>query len=266
MQERLENGLVVRVTGGEVWVRVGEETVACSLRGRFRVKESAVPVVAGDRVSVLRDPASGAALEAVLPRASWLSRYVERGASERVVVANIERLFVVVAAADPPLRPGFLDRVLASAEWGHIAACIVFNKIDLAEKGQVQELHATYDPAGYELVETCAVTGRGVDAIESRIDHGVYAFVGESGVGKSSLLNRLDPALDLRVDDVADKTGRGRHTTTNAHLFPFRSGYLADTPGMQTFSFPGTDEHAVAACFPEMAHVDDPCRYDGCTH
>jgi ribosome biogenesis GTPase len=131
MQERLENGLVVRVTGGEVWVRVGAETLACSLRGRFRVRET-LAVVAGDRVTVLRDPSGGASLEEVLPRTSWLGRYVERGASERVVVANIERLFVVVAAADPPLHTEFLDRVLASAEWGHISPCIVFNKIDLS--------------------------------------------------------------------------------------------------------------------------------------
>ena len=128
MQERLENGLVVRVTGGEVWVRVGTEIVPCTLRGRFRVKES-VPVVAGDQVTVLREPAGGASLEEVLPRTSWLSRYVERGATERGVVANIERLFVVVATAEPPLRFGFLDRVLASAEWGHIRPCIVINKI-----------------------------------------------------------------------------------------------------------------------------------------
>src|SRR5690348_4196873 len=131
MQERLENGLVVRVTGGEVWVRVGSETVACSQRGRSRVRESALAVVAGDRVTVLRESAAVGSLEEVLPRTSWLSRYIERGSTERVVVANIDRLFVVVAAVDPPLHAGFLDRVLASAEWGHIRACIVFNKMDL---------------------------------------------------------------------------------------------------------------------------------------
>src|SRR5712675_1637861 len=96
MQEPLENGLVVRVTGGEVWVRIGRETVACSLRGRFRVKQSALAVVAGDRVTVLRESAGVGSLEEVLPRTSWLSRYIERGARERVVVANVERLFVVV--------------------------------------------------------------------------------------------------------------------------------------------------------------------------
>ena len=265
MQERLENGLVVRVTGGEVWVRVGTETVPCSLRGRFRVKES-LPVVAGDQVTVLREPAGGASLEEVLPRTSWLSRYVERGATERVVVANIERLFVVVATAEPPLRFGFLDRVLASAEWGHIRPCIVINKMDLAEPRQLDEIREAYAPSLYELIATCAITGRGIAELTERIGTGVYAFVGESGVGKSSLVNRLDPELDLVVDDVAEKTGRGRHTTTNSQLFPFRNGFLADTPGMQTFSFPGTDEYDLYRCFPDIRHIEGPCRFDPCTH
>jgi ribosome biogenesis GTPase len=266
MQERLVNGLVVRVTGGEVWVRVGDETLPCSQRGRLRVKEDSLAVVAGDRVNVLRDDTGGAVLEAVLPRSSWLSRFVERDAADRVVVANIECLFVVVAATEPPLRAGFLDRVLASAEFGRIRSCIVFNKADLARSGQFDALRSTYAPSLYELVETCAVTGRGVDKIAQRIHDGVYAFVGESGVGKSSLLNKLDPELDLVVDDVAEKTGRGRHTTTNSQLFRFREGFLADTPGMQTFSFPGTDEYGLVNCFPEIRHIQEPCRYNPCSH
>jgi ribosome biogenesis GTPase len=266
MQERLENGLVVRVTGGEVWVRIGRETVACSLRGRNRVKESALAVVAGDRVTVLRESAGVGSLEEVLPRTSWLSRYIEREAKERVVVANIERLFVVVAAVDPPLHPGFLDRVLAAAEWGHIPPCIVFNKMDLAEPGQFDALRATYAPSLYELIETCAVKGNGIDELSARLGTGVYAFVGESGVGKSSILNRLDPELDLVVDELSERTGRGRHTTTNSQLFPFRDGFLADTPGMQTFGFPGTDENTVVNCFPDIRHIEGPCRYDPCSH
>jgi ribosome biogenesis GTPase len=266
MQEPLENGLVVRVTGGEVWVRIGRETVACSQRGRSRVRKSALAVVAGDRVTVLRESAGVGSLEEVLPRTSWLSRYVERGASERVVVANIERLFVVVASVDPPLHTGFLDRILASAEWGHIPSCIVFNKMDLAGPGQFEALRALYAPSLYELIGTCAIEGAGIAELAARLNNGVYAFVGESGVGKSSLLNRLDPELDLVVDDVAERSGRGKHTTTNSQLFPFREGFLADTPGMQTFTFPGTDEYAVIDCFPDLNHIEGPCRYDPCSH
>ena len=102
--------------------------------------------------------------------------------------------------------------------------------------------------------------------IAERIGHGVYAFVGESGVGKSSLLNRLDPKLKLVVDDVTERSGRGRHTTTNSQLFPFREGFLADTPGMQTFTFPGSNIDALAACFREIAAVEGECRYHPCSH
>ena len=266
MQERLENGLVVRVTGGEVWVRVRDQTIACSLRGRLRNQATTMSLVAGDRVTILRDSTSQASLEAVLPRTSWVSRYVERGSTERVVVANLERMFVVIAAAEPPPRTAFLDRVLASAEWGHVAPCIVFNKTDLARGRELEAFLALYKPSGYEVVPTCVVTGKGVDELASRIDHGVYAFVGESGVGKTSLVNRLDPSLDLRVQTIGERTGRGKHTTTNSQLFPFRGGFLADTPGMQTFGFPGTDDVGLAACFPEIAGVDAPCRYNPCTH
>ena len=270
MQERPYNGLVVRVTGGEVWVRVGLDTIVCSLRGRLRIRAGSPPVVAGDRVRVLPGGAGVGALEEILPRSSWLSRFVERDGAERVIVANVERLFAVVSVDDPPLRTGFLDRVLASAEWGHVTSCIVLNKIDLArspaQKTLVEEFHACYAAAGYEIVATCAATGRGIDLLEARLGDGVYAFAGESGVGKTSLVNRLDPSLDLRVGEIGEKTGRGRHTTTNSEIFPFRGGFLADTPGMQTFGFPGTDESGLADCFPELARVEDACRFHPCTH
>ncbi len=266
MQDRLEDGLVVRVTGGEVRVRVGDTLVACSLRGRFRVKQRDLQIVAGDRVRVRRDPGVGPVLEEVRPRESWLSRYVEREGGERLIVANVERLFVVASIEDPPLHPSFLDRVLGAAEWGRAPATLVLNKVDLGKAGRVAELRTVYAGAGYEVVETCATSGAGVDALAERVDSGIYAFVGQSGVGKSSLLNRLDPACRLEVRAVAERTGRGRHTTTFSQLFPFRGGYLADTPGMQTFRFPAGDETDVAACFPEIAERSGGCRFDPCTH
>lgn len=270
MQEPLENGLVVRVTGGEVRVRVRGGTIPCALRGRLRAHGETPQVVAGDRVKVRIDASGVASLEELLPRSSWLSRRVERGGGVRMVVANVDRLFAVVSVADPPLRTGFLDRVLAAAEWGRIPPCIILNKIDLAAsagaKVAVDAFRLCYEPAGYEVLPTCASTGRGVEAVEARLEDGVYAFVGESGVGKTSLVNRLDPSLDLRVQEIGERTGRGRHTTTNSQLFSFRGGFLADTPGMQTFTFPGDDPAELAACFPEFARVAGACRFHPCTH
>lgn len=271
MEETPVNGLVIRVTGGEVRVRVGSEVVACSLRGRFRVKQADIQLVAGDRVAILREAIAGVAagvatIESVEPRVSWLSRYVEREGKTRAVVANIDRLFVVTALADPPPRLAFLDRVLASAEWGNVPACVVFNKSDLAKGDDLGRFQAMYEACGYDVVATSATQGRGLDTLEPLISDGIYAFVGESGVGKTSLVNRLDPSLDLNVQEIGERTGRGRHTTSYSQLFPFRGGYMADTPGMQTFSFPGNDAGELAACFSDMAAVDAPCRFNPCTH
>jgi ribosome biogenesis GTPase len=240
--------------------------VACSLRGRFRVKEKSLQVVAGDRVAVRREPSGSVALEKVLPRDSWLSRLSERGRGSRLIVANVERLFVVASLGEPPPHPEFLNRVLAAAEWGHAPAVVVLNKIDMGAKAAAAAFRRDYELAGYDVVETSAVTGHGVEALAALVGHGVYAFIGESGVGKSSLLNRLDPELDLDVREVGERTGRGRHTTAYSQLFPFREGYLADTPGMQTFRFPGDDPQSVAECFPEIARVETRCRFDTCSH
>jgi len=266
MNAGTENGLVIRVTGGDVWVRIGPRVVPCTLRGRFRVKDRDLRVVAGDRVLVRREATGSAALEEVLPRSSWLSRHAERGRGSRMIVANVEYLFVVTSLGEPPPHPEFINRVLAAAEWGHAPAVVVLNKIDTGGPGEAAAFRVAYEKAGYDVVETCATRGGGVETLEARLGEGVYAFVGESGVGKSSLLNRLDPGLDLDVGEVGERTGRGRHTTAYSQLFPFRGGFLADTPGMQTFRFPGDDPGEVADCFPEIARVEDRCRFNPCSH
>lgn len=267
MGKALERGLVIRVTGNEVWVDVSGSRLPCKLRGRFRQLGRGFQVVAGDRVMVRRGGSGDGVIEGVLPRESWLSRYVPGlDKPEKVIVANIATLFLVVSVKAPPIHYGFVDRVLVAAERGMARACICLNKMDLAEGPEVGAFKDIYNACGYEVLPMSALTGEGVGELERRIGGGVYAFVGESGVGKSSLLMRIDEGLDLRVGDLAAKTGRGRHTTSFSQLYPIRRGYVADTPGMQSFAFPADEKEQVAACFPEMRGLEESCRFRPCTH
>lgn len=276
MEEQLVEGLVVRVTGHEIWVDAAGQRISTVLRGRFRTKSGRrggpkVQVVAGDRVMVQLSASEGApgTIEEVLERRCWLSRYAGRHNSERAIVANIDVLFLVVSVASPEILPGFVDRVLVSAERGRTPVRICVNKIDLltAElEDEVASFEAVYSRAGYAMYRMSAETGDGVDEIKAFMQGGVYAFAGQSGAGKSSLLNVIDPELDLRVREVAPKSGRGRHTTTYSQLYPIGGGYVADTPGMQTFGFPGTEKTELAECFPEFREYIADCRFQPCTH
>jgi ribosome biogenesis GTPase len=182
-------------------------------------------------------------------------------------VANIDVLFVVESIRSPKLNFRFLDQVLVSAENGHIDVRICINKIDLVEdRKEIEDVSSLYTPLGYPVSATSAVTEEGVDAVENLIKGGIYAFVGRSGVGKSSILNRIEPDLNLRVGRVMEKSGRGRHTTTFSQLFPLKGGYVADTPGMQTFGYPGTSKEELSDCFPEIRSRGDGCRFRPCTH
>jgi ribosome biogenesis GTPase len=203
-----------------------------------------------------------------VPRTTWLSRYPGgRDAAERVIVANIDTLVVITSLRSPKLNFGFLDRMLVSAEQGHNEICICVNKVDLIKRNdEIKKFVDLYGSVGYPVIRASAKTGEGIDQIESLLEGGVYAFVGQSGVGKTSLLNRIDHTLNLKVRQVANKTGRGRHTTAYSQLFPMRGGYVADTPGMQTFGFPGKDKDSLALCFPEFRKYVDGCRFQPCTH
>lgn len=266
---RRSEGFVVRVTGKEVWVRTEGATVPCLLRGRFRKNRADFQIVAGDRVELsIRDAQGTAAIESILPRRSWLARHTAgRDASERVIVANIDTLFLVESVRSPDADFRFVDRVLISAGYGKVEVRICFNKTDLVESDEeISRFVSVYDPLGYQVIRTSARTGEGIADVARCLAGGIYAFVGRSGVGKSSLLNRIVPDLDLRVGGVMEKTGRGRHTTTYSQLFAIESGYVADTPGMQTFGFPGSDKRELAACFAEFRPLEGRCRFSPCTH
>jgi ribosome biogenesis GTPase len=266
--ENLKDGLVIRVTGGEVWVEVEGRSIACRLRGRFRKSKRGLQIAAGDRVRVDLGGVEVGSIEEILPRSSYLSRYVGgRDTGERLIVANVDRLFVVATLREPPINYGFVDRVLVSAEHGGTEAWVCLNKIDLSDdRAELATVESIYTSCGYPTLKTSALTGEGLVELKQRLTGGIYAFVGESGVGKSSLLMKMNQSLDLKVRSLGEKSGRGRHTTTYSQLFPAEGGYIADTPGIQTFGFPGSEPVALSDCFPEFREMARECRFRPCTH
>jgi ribosome biogenesis GTPase len=279
----MSRGTVLGGTGG-VWRVLLEEgtTVEASMRGRLKrdeernmsAKDGSKPVklAVGDIVDVeVTADADGAfvhAISAIVPRRSQLARRAPgRAFGERVVVANLDQVLVVFAAANPDPHPRMLDRFLVIAEANDLAARIVVNKCDLADEPSARARFADFERAGYPVHYTSVVTDHGLDALRAVVQGKVSALAGPSGVGKSSLMNALFPGLTLRVGAISESVNKGRHTTVGALLHPLPGGgFVADTPGLREVGLWGIEVREVAHCFPELRPYLGQCRFADCTH
>lgn len=266
----MTSGVVHATTGGVYTVRLDAgDMVEASIRGRLKIEaRRGDRVVIGDRVRLAPTDDGGWTVEAVEPRATEMVRRGPAGRKPKVVAANLDRVFVVVAAREPDVRPELVDRLLGVAEAADMEATLVVNKVDLEGAASVAaELVAVYEPIGYPVLPVSAESREGVAALAERICTGASAFVGPSGAGKSTLLNAVDPALDLRTGALSRKTGRGRHTTVSSRLISLSCGGLvADTPGFSDVGVWGVEPDRVVGLFPEIARRDDQCRFRGCAH
>jgi ribosome biogenesis GTPase len=259
------NACVVRLPGGVL----ASATVRGVVRGRDKALGNAV--VVGDRVRIERD-ASGDAERVVIAdvatRANAFSRRAPgREPAEQVVAANLDQVAIVASLADPEFRPGFVDRVLAQCAHAGIPTRLVLNKTDLDATGSARAVLADYAVAGVPGHALSAKQGEGVAALHAVLHGRRSLFVGHSGVGKSSLLNALEPGFDLLVGEVNAKTGKGRHTTTHAVLLrPERDVELIDTPGMRAFGLWGIDPMHLENAYPEFAPHLGRCRFGDCSH
>jgi ribosome biogenesis GTPase / thiamine phosphate phosphatase len=210
-------------------------------------------------------PAREGIIERVEPRHGVLSR-TSRG-RQHVMVANVDQVLIISSAAEPFLKPHLIDRMLVSAEKAGVRAIICINKVDLVDAAALQPLIGVYGQMGYQVLLLSATTGFGVDRLRARLRGRLNVVAGQSGVGKSSLLNAIDPELALRVATVSAETQKGRHTTTTAQLIPLScGGYVVDTPGIRQFQLWDVIPEEVAGYFRDLRPYVSHCRFPDCTH
>ena len=252
----MTEGVIRKALSGFYDVQSGEDLITCRARGKFRHKKQ-TPLV-GDRVAVTVQSDGSGSLDEILPRTNFF---------RRPAVANVDVLVMMASQVNPVTEPFLIDRVAAIAAQQQVELILVINKCDLDPADRLYEI---YRNTGVTVLRLSAVTGDGVEALRARLSGKLAAFTGNSGVGKSSLLNILYPEAQMATGDVSEKLGRGRHTTRHVELFTLPDGTrIMDTPGFSAFDTDqmdlGTPEN-LALAFPEFAPYLGHCRFDDCAH
>ena len=257
--------MVLSKTGGRYVVRAGKRTLEASLRGRLK-QGNQDPLLVGDLVSIVAHDDGSVTIEDRRPRRSLLKRRTPgRSRGVRAVAANIDQVVVVGAAAQPDWDPHLMDRFTAVASASQLPIVMVVNKCDLV--ADCSEIAALYRRVGYTLVVTSVPERRGLSELQEFLHGRVSLLMGPTGVGKSSVLNALQPGLRLRTGPVSQRSQSGRHTTVAAEMHPFgETGFVVDTPGLRDIGLWGLDPPEVAAAFPEIQRVAAKCRFDDCRH
>ncbi len=268
--DELQHGLVVRFEGGFYMVQSGGESLLCTLVKRLRrgVRSATNPLAVGDTVGFRDIGGAQGVIERIDERRNELVRTAPgRDALKHVLAANLDLLLVVTALRSPPPNLARIDRFLLIAEQAEIPPAIVVTKLDEGTVDEADALFAPYPTIGYPVLLTSATTGDGISALRALLKDKISAVVGSSGVGKSTLLNAVQPGLQLRAGELGERTGKGRHTTTVADLIPLTTGgYVADTPGLRGIEPFDLDPELLDEYFPEMRPLRDLCRFQPCSH
>lgn len=263
-------GYVVRSQSGFYHVQVDEQRIICRLRGRLKKGHADIDLVAvGDivHISLLTD--GSGVIEEVEPRHSALIRSAPtaRGVFQQVLVANLDQVALVFACAHPPPHLRMLDRFLVICEKQGLQPLIVVNKTDLVRAIEARNTFSMYPPLGYPVVYTSTVKERGIEALRARLLGKVTGIAGPSGVGKTSLLNAIEPNLDLAVREINKRGERGRHTTVAREMFPLTGGgFVVDLPGLRSLTLWDTQAEELDGYFPELRDLVADCQFNNCTH
>ena len=252
----MTEGVIIKALSGFYYVQAGDELLSCKARGKFRL-DGTSPLV-GDRVFCSRDGAGGARVDRVAERRNWFVR---------PAVANVDALVFVAANVNPITDPFLIDRVSVIAAEADCELIVCVNKTDLDSGEQLRRI---YGRAGFPVVATSAQTGDGIETLRSLLRGKISAFTGNSGVGKSSLLNRLLPGVSVPTAQVSEKLGRGKHTTRHVELFRLEENtYIADTPGFASFELEmmkPIPKEQLQYDFPEFSPCLGNCRFQDCSH
>jgi len=263
-----QQGLIIKAQSGFFTVETGQGFVVCQLRGKLKQGKATGDIAAiGDRVRITVSTDGSGAIEEVEQRKQAIVRLDPRpqGEYQQVLLANADQAVFVFACAQPNPRLRMLDRFLVIAEKQKIPAVIVANKTDLVKNAK--EIFGLYEPLGYRLIYTSTKTGAGIDELHTVLKNKISALAGPSGVGKSSLLNEIQPGLGLAVNEISMAMDKGKHTTVTRQMFPLvDGGYVADTPGWKSLALWDTEPEEIEAYFPELRELVQNCQFSDCTH
>ena len=274
------HGLVIKNTGYWYTVLTDEgDTIDCKIKGNFRLKgiRSTNPVAVGDFVTILPNQEGTAFITAIDDRRNYIIRKSQNLSKQsHIIAANVDQACLVVTIAHPETNTTFIDRFLASAEAYRVPVILIFNKTDILDEDERRYLDMMmqlYRTVGYECVALSAETGDGVDALMPMLEGKTTLFSGNSGVGKSTLLNRLVPGLNLRTSEISDAHDTGTHTTTFSEMIPLpvkaetsARSWLIDTPGIRGFGTFDMEPEEICSYFKEIFKFSADCRFGNCTH
>ncbi len=268
-------GIVTRSTGSWYSVLKPEnETIECRLKGKFRTKgiRTTNPIAVGDHVLFHESPSDGTGvIQSIVDRKNYIIRKATKlSKASHIIAANIDQAIVIASLVKPRTSTGFIDRFLTTAEAYHIPAGIVFNKLDLYDDDQLGHLahyQHYYEEAGYTTLVTSVPKMISMDDFARLLKDKVTLISGHSGVGKSAMINAIDPTLNLKVGKISEYHEKGKHTTTFAEMFPLSiGGFIVDTPGIKEFGLVEFEKSELGQRFPEFRSRMHNCRFNDCLH
>jgi ribosome biogenesis GTPase len=247
-------GTIIKGIGGFYYVRVDKDIFECKARGKFRFNEL-TPLV-GDKVEIEVKNGKGV-IDKIFDRTSELIR---------PTVANVTQAFVVFTLSNPDLNLDLLNKFLVLCEYNNLKAVVCINKVDLVNVEDYDNTISMIKAAGYEVLFLKAKEGFGVEALKERLNDNITVFCGPSGVGKSTLLNKLIGNEVMKTGDISEKLGRGKHTTRHSELVEYENGYIVDTPGFSSLEIGFIPKEELQSCFPEFEEYHNSCKFTGCNH